>query len=222
MKAQGFDVDSVYWSGFWSQGDGACFTGRVDNFNLFFAHYKLPVDHIQWVRERDGLEGIFSVYSAGSYCHSYTMQTNNWPYIVDFDQWYRDGSIDDPMVKAAVAHKVRLAETQLEELEELFLSALRDEADELYKELEQEYEHQTDDEQVLESLIANLAIEDEVADYEEENRDDCDDDEAGDEADASAEQPSERGSSQAPDEGPHPAAAQPPVLRPVGAVLAPG
>lgn len=25
----GFDVDKIYWRGFWSQGDGACWTGSV-------------------------------------------------------------------------------------------------------------------------------------------------------------------------------------------------
>jgi hypothetical protein len=31
MAEVGIEVDNIYFSGFWSQGDGACFEGKIDN-----------------------------------------------------------------------------------------------------------------------------------------------------------------------------------------------
>ena len=38
--ALGISVGSVYWSGFWSQGDGACFTGRIVDWGEFLKAVK--------------------------------------------------------------------------------------------------------------------------------------------------------------------------------------
>jgi hypothetical protein len=33
-KLLGMDIDNIYFSGFWSQGDGACFEGKTGKYKL--------------------------------------------------------------------------------------------------------------------------------------------------------------------------------------------
>jgi hypothetical protein len=177
MDKQGVYVndDDIHFSGFWSQGDGASFSGAIDDFAAFVAHHRLEFPNLVWVREEGGLSGAFRVSLWRSYyVHSGGMQTDDWPHITGSDCWA--GPSDDMplLIRLATEHRVGLAEKELEEFESTFLQLMRDAADELYSELEKEYEDLTSDESVLDSLIASLAIEDDITEYEEQNRDDDD------------------------------------------------
>lgn len=76
----GFDIENLYFSGFASQGDGACFKGRVAYKKGALAQVKkdYPTDEVfqeiaqQWVAlQRNYLYGITArVYQSGHYMHS--------------------------------------------------------------------------------------------------------------------------------------------------------
>ena len=132
---------TIYWSGFWSQGDGACFEGT----------YKYKKGSVKAVKEYCGDKEVHRIaeslaeiqkrysykltarmgrgYGSNFYSHSGTMSVD----VSHYDDEYRDlGSAEDEI-------------TQL----------MRDFADWIYKRLEEEYEYQTSDEVVAETCEAN-------------------------------------------------------------------
>ena len=133
----GIDIDDVFFSGFWSQGDGACFTGS-------FCHTKNIVKNItehvggtdkELIQIAKEIQELFrkSFYMAngtikhtGHYNHERSMSI----YLSDYDI---KGSADD------------------REWADVFA----DFAKWIYKRLEEEYEYLTSDEVVAESIIAN-------------------------------------------------------------------
>lgn len=128
----------VYWSGFSSQGDGACFEGRY--------HYvkgaakairkEAPTDkrlHSIADQLQSAQRGAFYRLEAkcqhrGHYYHSGCMQV---------DVWDRENEYSTNVDESAVTE------------------ALREFADWIYRQLEAEYEYRMSDENVDESIIAN-------------------------------------------------------------------
>lgn len=132
---------TIYWSGFWSQGDGACFEGT----------YKYKKGSVKAVKEYCGDKEVHRIaeslaeiqkrysykltarmgrgHGSNFYSHSGTMSVD----VSHYDDEYRDlGSAEDEI-------------TQL----------MRDFADWIYKRLEEEYEYQTSDEVVAETCESN-------------------------------------------------------------------
>ena len=157
------------FDGFWSQGDGASWTGRYraerlsyNNLESFYIHtYDLAPAAIrehcndeELHRIADELCLLARIYgpvyakvsrSSSRYCHSITMQIDEWEY---YDEENQPDPVPDEIVD--------LIETTL-------LQLFRDLADWLYKTLENEYDYLTSDEAVIESLEANEIEEDEEA-----------------------------------------------------------
>lgn len=134
---------AVYWSGFSSQGDGACFEGTWNASGVKPGKVKeyAPADtelhRIAADFERLAKEfpqASFSVKHSDRYCHEHS---------VSF-QFDIPGDSEE-----AVA--VALCERAEEELAE----AARDFMRWIYRQLEKEYEYQNSDTQVDESIIAN-------------------------------------------------------------------
>lgn len=157
----GIRVDKMYFSGFSSQGDGACFKGVVADW----AKYLPVLKHPEWVEFSGDWDARCS--SSGHYSHSGTMQLSSEfpldrtnPYDEDeaplqFSAW----EIKNPNVPT---------ETQLLDLEDEILDDLRSRADQLYKDLEAEYDYLTDDDTVVERLLDDLSDEDLKGEVEEE------------------------------------------------------
>lgn len=130
---------NIYFSGFWSQGDGACFEGTY--------HYKpgalkaikaeAPQDEelqriareLQAVQARHFYKLTASMSHSGHYSHSGCMDVS----VEHSEDPYRD--IGD-------------AEDDIRQL-------MRDFADWIYAQLEKEYNYQTSDEVVEEAILAN-------------------------------------------------------------------
>lgn len=127
---------AIYFSGFWSQGDGASFDGR----------YRYVKGAVKAIREHapedkdlhaiaDQLQAIqkrhfyrlYSRISADSRGHWLTVETE------DRENQYKDLRGDDDSIK----------------------ELMRDFANWIYKQLAREYEYQTADEQVDDCIIAN-------------------------------------------------------------------
>lgn len=130
---------NVYWSGFWSQGDGACFEGvyRYKKGAIKAVKDYAPQDEklhriaqaLQDVQKRHFYKLVATCKHRGHYSHSGCMSID----IEHDEDRYRD---------------VSAAGSDLE-------AALRRFADWIYAQLEKEWGYQNADEQVDESIIAN-------------------------------------------------------------------
>jgi len=144
-KLMGIDIDNIYFSGFWSQGDGACFEG---NF-----HYKAGcVKEVKAYAPQDTeLHRIAKEWSkiqrplfykvngtvkhSGYYNHEYCTQIN----------LYADGDLGDRYIEIGIDHKT----------EDAFSDVLRSFMRWIYSQLEAEYIHITSDDHIREDLSAN-------------------------------------------------------------------
>lgn len=158
MTAIGIDVDEMYFSGFCSQGDGACFEGRVDDWGLFLQSlgYECPAlntlaQHSSWK---------FRVTHSGHYYHENCTDfhaTLNHPDNSDAQDdadWLRWCSPYKTDTQNA-AYLAVLRTHDLNKLEDEFEEAFKDHMRQLYKDLEAEHDHLTSDDVVWGSLEAN-------------------------------------------------------------------
>jgi hypothetical protein len=143
LSLAGFNIDRVYYSGFWSQGDGACFEGSWDasKVNAAAMHKECPVD-TELHRIADSMAAIakvfpfasFTVKHSGHYCHQYS---------TSFD------------VSIANEEGDEIDTPEREKAEESLIELARDAMEWIYNGLEKEYDYQTAEEQVIESIRAN-------------------------------------------------------------------
>lgn len=133
----GFDIDRIYFSGFWSQGDGACFEGdlgyakqcakAVKEYAPLDAELHQIAEAWQELQKRHFYQIGAKVKHSGHYQHENC---------TSFDVWRGD-------------------EYASGELEESVKEIARDYMRWIYERLKEAYEHYTSDECVAESLIAN-------------------------------------------------------------------
>ena len=131
---------NLYWTGFWSQGDGACFEGSYAHAkgasSAIRAHAPQDTelhriaDALQAVQRRNIWQLHGSIRHRGRYYHEYTMA-------IDVE---RDSPTWQPPTDDA---------------EDAVTEAMRDLARWLYRQLRQEYEHLTSDKAIDETLAAN-------------------------------------------------------------------
>lgn len=149
MQEVGIWVDRVYFSGFWSQGDGACFEGNAI-FPKFMLNFK--PDEYPMIRKLLANHGslYFSVKQRGHYNHE-----NCTEFSIEADQF--NDVLD---TKSHVQEKVvEVYDEQLsielggfeDEATEFFKDKMR----EVYRALEKAYENETSDEAVWDSIVAN-------------------------------------------------------------------
>ena len=134
------DKPHLYWTGFWSQGDGASFegwyghargaTGAIRAHAPEDTELHRIADALQAVQRKNFWQLNARIQQRGRHCHEYSMT-------IDVE---RDSPTWQPMTDGA---------------EDIVIEALRDLARWLYRQLWQEYEHQTSDETVDEIAAAN-------------------------------------------------------------------
>lgn len=148
FKAQcvekGIFVSAIYFSGFSSQGDGACFEGSVLDWPKFLAASgnEAALKAYAWMKD----DLTFWWRSSGRYCHEhsvdFTMECGEQPFdpnkeplrFAAWKQVTKDGSI-------------------FYDLEGDLKEYLRGLMKGLYRDLEEEYEYLTSDEQISERLM---------------------------------------------------------------------
>lgn len=142
----------IFFSGFWSQGDGACFEGRYEYKAGGLAAVKehAPQDSTlhdivgelegtqEDLQKADGYTLIADTKHSGHYYHSGCMD-------VSFDATDFPDGADDTKEK-----RDRYVES-----EKAIIKALRRFADWIYRQLEAEHRYQSSNEAIDESLIAN-------------------------------------------------------------------
>lgn len=152
MEERGFLVERMHFSGFWSQGDGACFEGWMQDWKKFCA--KVP----EFVRDFPYLSvylqdesGNYKVTQSGGYYHG---NCTYHEYDSDLEGEIEQLDSDDPeqMMRYGLYSKALIEEADVFEwLKEYFKTEMRS----LYKRLEEEYEYLTSDEAVWDSIEAN-------------------------------------------------------------------
>lgn len=133
----GLEIENIYFSGFWSQGDGACFEGsyRYQKGGLKAVKAYAPQDtglhgivkRLQQVQARHFYNLQATCKRRGHYMHSGCMSVD----VYDASDRYRD-----------------IAETDIAD-------NLREFADWIYQHLENEYKYLQSDEVIDESIAAN-------------------------------------------------------------------
>ena len=130
---------AIWFTGFWSQGDGACFEGRWEHKPDALEKVKehAPLDErlhaIAAALSDPRLRGLYAdIKHTGRHCHEYSM---------DISVGVRD--VGDDFVEAATSEEDAVKEP------------LRDFARWIYKMLEAEYDYQNSNEQVDEMLTGN-------------------------------------------------------------------
>lgn len=171
MVAKGIDVDKMYFSGFCSQGDGACFEGSVNDWELMLKSigYTDPV----LAKFADDNWAFYSTHS-GRYHHSNCMSFNDpLEGTGETEEWlisvYGPVADDDDLRNHVWAAK--LTQFDFEQIHNELCEAFKSRADDLYKMLENEHDYLTSEECILESLHANDMLEDEVKQLTEESED---------------------------------------------------
>lgn len=151
---------SIYFSGFWSQGDGACFDGRVNNWIKFFEAMKRP-DLVTLYQKTD--EGLTLTWShEGRYYHANCVSFSSE---LCLDNPHDDD--EDPLLHAAwnIAYEEGYV---FDKLEETFAEFVRDLMHDLYILLEEEHDYLTSDEAIAEYILGNCEEELVEEDDEEE------------------------------------------------------
>lgn len=146
-KLLGFDISDVYWSGFSSQGDGACFVGTWQACDVEADKFKkdgwTDKELIRLVAE---LDKIGKQFPASSFRVKHSVHYQH-EMCTDFtvDMGIEDN--DDPLYQATIQNA--------DEVEDDLIEAARDFMRWIYKTLEAEWDYVNADEQVDDSIRAN-------------------------------------------------------------------
>jgi hypothetical protein len=151
MQEVGIEVERMFFSGFWNQGDGACFEGRVDDIKLFLDRNFAPSDY-PLIRKLVAAGGHVYVECGhtGYYYHE-----NSTAFSIGADSFAT--CLETPTeTHEQVINALDFAlSTEMMRFEEDAIEIFRNFMRKLYRELEQEYDYLTSDEAVKESIIAN-------------------------------------------------------------------
>ncbi|HET6608956.1 MAG TPA: antitoxin of toxin-antitoxin stability system [Rhodopila sp.] len=130
----------IWFSGFWSQGDGACFEGR-------YSYMKAAPREIRNHAPKDQeLHQIADALQAVQHRNFYQLRAD----IVHRDRYYHEYTM-----AISVERDSHTYQDMTPNAEDAVIEALRDLARWLYRQLEREYEYQTSDELVDEAMSAN-------------------------------------------------------------------
>ena len=164
---RGFELDSMHFRGFWSQGDGAMWTGEVRLKEFITYHLRdTDPDHHRYtvllmLLEEDYIDGRINVEQRGFYySHSGCMQfeTSQQGMVYDLASSDEDTLHHDCVLKGANVYQLAEGiqyEELLAKLDEWIEKEARGYADELYDALEKEHEFLTSDEAITDSCDIN-------------------------------------------------------------------
>jgi hypothetical protein len=165
-EALGFDVRNIYFTGFYSQGDGACWTGYVDVVRWLElnkaddpnAHILCALIEEKWVDDR--LEITRNSYQ---YEHSNTMNHGHLATYLPVGEEEPHHTLQKGIFKGAWVDKLvdAMGMGFVDEMCVDMLQAARDYADEIYKRLRDEYEHLCGEEVIAQTCDANEYLFDE-------------------------------------------------------------
>lgn len=152
MAAQGISVREIYFSGFWSQGDGACFGGCVSDWGMFLKAVKPDVEESVW-KFANAHDLSLAWWHSGHYYHEYSVSYSEELSVENphdeeehpllYDAWEIINGCSGPVA----------------DLYDLMAEHLRSEMRQLYSDLEEEYDYLTSDEAITKYILDNLGDE---------------------------------------------------------------
>ena len=164
MRDKGVDIDQIYFTGFWSQGDGACFEATISNNDWHPLMCELGYDP-------DGADrvmceylfenGYLNVYHSGHYNHHKSVSyRDDIPDPENFGEeafidLYAPPNCEDSDLKATAWFQILCGSFRMPEFVDQVTDYLEDKMKELYDRLYKEYEHLTSDEAVWDAIVAN-------------------------------------------------------------------
>ena len=157
--ACGIHVESMYFSGFSSQGDGACFEGNIDDFALFMAHHAMNYPALKALLQTSHDIHV-SWHQRGRYYHKHSLRFESECTPPDFMDPEVDPDTDDlrtAVLRVALSNLDDEMDAFMDEVEEI----VRRYCDTLYANLQREYDFITSDEVVADWMHDNGYIEDE-------------------------------------------------------------
>ena len=157
----GVQVDRMYFSGFCSQGDGACFEGGFSTLKAYLDHHhhKDQFPMIRKLLEHGGYVYL-SCRHSGHYYHE-----NCTEFSTEHDTLYHLIECPTEFHEQVVDQWDRQLEQEVSDLEDAAKEQLRSYMQDLYRRLKDEHDHLTSDEAVWETIEANEL--DDEDDYEE-------------------------------------------------------
>ena len=166
-KELGFYIDKIYFSGFWSQGDGASWQGQVDVSQWLRTHTKDSIGITAWIEltNNDWADKHIKVStSSNHYSHSGTMSFSHWEihfYLderpdrlpIGGDSILKDLPID--MAMKLIMSDPNTPYKSEDDVAEAITQSAREYADEIYNKLRKEYEWLCSDVVMLEHFENN-------------------------------------------------------------------
>jgi len=140
LNILGFNYTKIYYSGFWSQGDGACFT--CDSFNYQAGSIKeLKKEYPQWVE----LHEFLDTFMAALKKYFYNIDIK----LTHSGMYYHENSVSTDITINRDGAWIS------DEGHELFEDILRDFMRLIYKSLEEEHDYLSSKESIIETIECN-------------------------------------------------------------------
>lgn len=145
LAKQGYEIEDIFFSGFWSQGDGASFTGSLDVLKWLEAtdaedaavaakDLALTRSLRYWLKKLGSEAAYVTISQQGHYYHRFTMSID-----AEWSEWTTPPK----------------AEQQFYDLESAILDHARDMALKIYRGLEKTHDAMTSDDYVADHIMAN-------------------------------------------------------------------
>ena len=159
MKKVGINVNRIYFSGFWSQGDGACFEGTFDNVRTYLDHHHKD----QYPMIRKLLDHGGGVYAECKHSGHYYHENCTAISVEASERFYYLIECPTEFHEQIADQWDKLLDDELSAFEEAVTEQWRTYMQDLYCKLEAEYDYLTSDEAVWEAIEANELDEEEAA-----------------------------------------------------------
>lgn len=146
MRKYGVRVDNIYFYGFWSQGDGACFDGAITDWCLYLLHLGYDDTTLSSLAQD---WWSCTLLKRGNYCHYNSV-------LIDSDIHMGSNPYDkelDPLRHDAWQFTVNSYDFLA--IQDEMEANLKQHMKDLYRKLEKEYEYLVTDEAVIEWLEFN-------------------------------------------------------------------
>jgi hypothetical protein len=149
----GFVIDDINFTGFYSQGDGACWSGQVDVARWLKTHTLDSIGREAWLVliEEGFCDKHFGISFGGHYSHSNTMRCIGWDWLSDDlsdehnpNHYLQQDNIFKGMPYKELQNLIKSSDypyTDPNDIEEAAFESAKDYADEIYKRLREEHEY---------------------------------------------------------------------------------
>lgn len=149
MQTKGIEVKDINFSGFYSQGDGACFTGIID-MKVFLKIHNLEQEFMgaTFFASQNELYATIDRTHSSHYSHEHTVEVNLQ------EDTYND--YDEGDLRSEVYEKMSdILNDEWARLDDVVTEICRGYMQDLYSKLRDEYEYLTSKEVIWETIVAN-------------------------------------------------------------------